>query len=85
TDYIWPYGFRDFQEARKQVEYAFTDYNSVRPHSSIMYLAPEEFRKRWSSDPGFRAEYRKFLEKEKEKKRSGRERRKKMEAKANGI
>ncbi|MHB8396457.1 MAG: IS3 family transposase [Thermoplasmataceae archaeon] len=85
TDYIWPYEFRDFTEAKKQVEYAFTDYNTVRPHSSIMYLAPKEFRNRWSSDPGFRAQYQESLEKEKEKKRSKRENRRKMEVKANGI
>ena len=85
TDYIWPYEFRDFTEAQKQVEYAFTDYNTVRPHSSIMYLAPKEFRKRWSSDPGFRAQYQESLEKEREKKRSWRESRRRMEVEANGI
>ena len=57
TDYICPYEFRDFTEAQKQVEYAFTDYNAVRPHFSIMYLAPKEFRKRWDADPRFRAQY----------------------------
>lgn len=85
TDYFWPFEFRDSGEAKKQVEYAFTDYNTVRPHSSIMYLAPGEFRKRWSSDPGFRAQYQGFLETEKERKISRRENRKKMEVKANGI
>ena len=25
------------------MEYAFTDYNTVRPHSSLNYLTPEEF------------------------------------------
>lgn len=52
---------------------------------TIMYLAPKEFRNRWSSDPGFRAQYLESLEKGKEKKRSRRENRKKMEVKANGI
>lgn len=74
TDYIWPYDFQDYEEARRQVEFAFQDYNTERPHSSIMYLPPAEFRKRWDSDEAFRVEYMRFLEKEKtrKKKRNGR-------------
>ena len=66
----------------KSLEYAFTDHNAVRPHSSIMYLAPKEFKNRWSSDPGSRAQYRESLEGER---RDQRENRKKMVVEANGI
>ena len=61
TDHIWPNEFADIYEARKMVEYAFNDYNQVRPHSSVMYLPPSEFRRRWESGEEFRVEYAKFL------------------------
>ena len=53
---------------RKLMEYAFTDYNTVRPHSSIDYLPPDEFERRLHEEDGFRD---KFLEdrKRKEEKR----------------
>ena len=44
------------------MKYAFTDYNTVRPHSSISYLSPVEFESRWAEDEGFRTE---FIEKRK--------------------
>ena len=37
--------------------YAFTDYNIVRPHSSISYLSPVEFEKRRIEDDNFRTEF----------------------------
>ncbi len=46
------------------MKYAFTDYNTVRPHSSINYLPTEEFEKRWNEDWDFRKE---FLENRKRK------------------
>ena len=61
TDYIWSNEFADIYEARKMVGYAFNDYNQVRPHSSVMYLLPSEFRRRWESSEEFRVEYVKFL------------------------
>ena len=39
------------------MEYAFTDSNTVRPHSSIEYLSPDEFERRWNGDGNFRKEY----------------------------
>ncbi len=39
--------------------HAFTDYNTVGPHSSIDYLAPDEFERRLREEDGFRD---KFLE-----------------------
>jgi transposase InsO family protein len=41
------------------MEYAFTDYNSTRPYSSIDYLPPDEFERRWNESSDFR---KKFLE-----------------------
>ena len=46
-----------FEDAKKLVEYAFTDYNTVRPHSSINYLSPDEFERRWDGDENFRKEF----------------------------
>ena len=36
---------------------SFTDYNTVRPHSSIEYLSPDEFERRWNGDENFRKEF----------------------------
>ena len=41
------------------MEHAFIDYNTVRPHSSIDYLPPDEFERRLRDEDGFRD---KFLE-----------------------
>ena len=46
-------------DVENQMECAFNDYNSVRPHSSIEYLPPDEFEKRLPEEDGFRD---KFLE-----------------------
>jgi transposase InsO family protein len=44
TDYIWPNQFMDFRDASIAIGKAFCDYNECRPHSSIDYLPPREFR-----------------------------------------
>ena len=54
TDYIWVNDLETFQDARKLMESAFTDYNTVRPHSSIDYLPPDEFERRLREEDGFR-------------------------------
>ena len=36
---------------------AFTDYNECRPHSSIDYLPPGEFRRKFMDDPAFRERF----------------------------
>ena len=59
TDYIWVNDLETFQDAEKLMEYAFTDYNTVRPHSSIDYLAPDVFERKLCEEEGFRD---KFLE-----------------------
>ena len=62
TDYIWPFEFRDYGEASVAIENAFKDYNEFRPHSSIDYLPPREFRRRFLKDQSFREKYVKKLE-----------------------
>ena len=64
TDYIWVNDLETFEDAKKLIEYAFTDYNTVRPHSSIDYLPPDEFERRLREEEGFRD---KFLEERKRK------------------
>ena len=64
TDYIWPNELETFNDVKELMEFAFTDYNTVRPHSSIGYLPPDEFEKRWIKDEEFK---NKFLEERKRK------------------
>ena len=59
TDYIWVNDLETFQDAENLMEHAFIDYNTVRPHSSIDYLPPDEFERRLHDEDGFRD---KFLE-----------------------
>jgi len=59
TDYIWPNEFRDFHDASMVKEKAFKDYNEYRPHSSINYLPPREFRRKFLNDSTFRKRYEK--------------------------
>ena len=68
TDYIWVNDLETFEDAKKLMESAFDDYNSVRLHSSIDYLPPDEFERRLREEDGFRD---RFLEgrKRKEEKR----------------
>ncbi len=47
TDYIWPNEFRGLYDASIEIGKAFSDYNECRPHSSIDYLPPKEFRRRF--------------------------------------
>ena len=59
ADYIWVTDLETFEDAQELVEYAFNDYNTVRPHSSIGYLPPDEFERRWNESVDFR---NRFLE-----------------------
>ena len=58
TDYIWVNDIETFDDAKRLMEQAFIDYNAVRPHSSIDYLAPDEFERRWNEDESFRTEFK---------------------------
>ena len=64
TDYVWVTDLETFEDAEKLMKYAFTDYNSIRPHSSIGYLPPDEFERRLNENENFRND---FLEKRKRK------------------
>ena len=59
TDYILPKDLETFEDAENLIEYAFNDYNSVRPHSSIEYLPQDEFERRLLEEDVFMD---KFLE-----------------------
>ncbi|MHB1889233.1 MAG: transposase [Thermoplasmataceae archaeon] len=67
TDYIWVIEIKDFSEGMNVIENAFSDYNNVRPHSSIEYLPPAVFRERYLNDSAFRSEYNEKLKKRREK------------------
>ena len=62
TDYIWPFEFQDYREASVAIENAFTDYNEKRPHSSLDYLPPREFMRKFLNDWSFRESYTRNLE-----------------------
>ena len=42
-----------------EIENAFSDYNECRPHSSIDYLPPREFRRKFLNEPTFRIRFEK--------------------------
>ena len=53
-DYVWLYEFQDYREAAVAIESALTDYNEKRPHSSLDYLPPREFKSKFPNDKSFR-------------------------------
>ena len=56
-DYVWPYEFQDYGEVLVAIENAFTDYYEKRPHSSVYYLPPRVFRRKFQNDQSFREGY----------------------------
>ncbi len=68
-DYIWTGDIMDFTEGEKIIGKAFNDYNTVRPHSSVEYLAPTVFREKYLNDPGFRVAYDRKLQERKNRKK----------------
>ena len=42
-DYIYTREFVSLEDFRKHMEWAVSDYNTKRPHSSLNYMTPEEF------------------------------------------
>ena len=62
TDYIWVREIKNFSDGERIIESAFNDYNNIRPHFSIEYLAPKVFRERYLNDAGFRSMYDEKLE-----------------------
>lgn len=49
------------------MKYAFIDYNSVRLHSSISFLPPDEFGERWNENEDLRTEF--MIERKRKEKR----------------
>jgi transposase InsO family protein len=76
TDYIWISDIETFDDAVKLMEYAFNDYNRVRPHSSVEYLPPAEFERMWIENTEFRNEFLEKRKRKKEKQLKNREERK---------
>ncbi|MGC8618153.1 MAG: transposase, partial [Thermoplasmata archaeon] len=58
-DYIYSKEFNSFEEFRDYMDWAVRDYNSVRPHSSLNYLTPDEFEGRIAMDEEFREKWMK--------------------------
>ena len=56
-DYIYSRDFNNFDEFSDYMDMAVKDYNSVRPHSSLNYLAPEEFEEKITMDSVFKKKY----------------------------
>ncbi len=47
---MWPNELRDFYEVSMEIEEALTNYNEFRSHSSIDYIPPREFRRKFMDD-----------------------------------
>ena len=56
-DYTYSREFKNFDEFSDYMDWAVKDYNSVRPHSSLNYLTPDEFESRILKDDAFRKEW----------------------------
>ena len=56
-DYIYSREFRSFDELSGYIDWAVSDYNSVRPHSSLNYMTPNEFEAKIVGDKAFREEW----------------------------
>ena len=56
-DYIYSREFNSFDEFRDYMDLAVKDYNSVRPHSSLNYLTPDEFEERIAIDRAFKEKW----------------------------
>ena len=42
-DYIYTRDFINYDEFQRNIDLAVKDYNTIRPHSSLNYLTPDEF------------------------------------------
>ena len=72
TDYIWITDIDIFENAKSLIEFEFKDYNTIRPHSSISFLPPDEFGRRWNESDEFRNQYLKDKKRKEEKRMKNR-------------
>ena len=56
-DHIHSREFNSFQEFKDYMDWAVSDYNSMRPHSSLSYLTPDEFEERIAIDKAFKEKW----------------------------
>ncbi|WP_337860222.1 DDE-type integrase/transposase/recombinase [Ferroplasma sp.] len=63
TDYIWINEIDNYSNGKRIIESAFIDYNSVRPHSTLMYYPPLQFLYKWNNERGFKEKYNNYLKK----------------------
>ena len=59
ADYTWPNEFKSFNDASIEIEKAFSNYNESRSHSSIDYLPPRVFRRKFLNVSAFRKRFEK--------------------------
>ena len=55
--FMLPHAEQSFDEFRDYMDLAVKDYNSVRPHSSLNYLTPDEFEERIAIDREFKEKW----------------------------
>jgi len=48
-DFIWLEEYDTFEEALKMVERAVAEYNSDHPHSSLLFMSPDECKRKWDN------------------------------------
>lgn len=48
-DFIWLEEYDTFSEALKMIERAVAEYNSDHPHSSLLYMSPDECKRKWDN------------------------------------
>ncbi len=46
-DFIWLEEYDTFEEAYQMIRRAVSEYNSDHPHSSLLYMSPDECKRQW--------------------------------------
>jgi len=48
-DFIWLDEYETFEQANNMVKNAVNEYNSDHPHSSLLYMSPDECKREWDN------------------------------------